>query len=33
MFLTNDIATQAGTFSLVPQVADAVKVPVIAAGA
>ena len=33
MFLTDDIATQAGTFALVPQVADAVKVPVIAAGA
>ena len=33
MFLTNDLATQAGTFALVPQVVDAVKVPVIAAGA
>jgi nitronate monooxygenase len=36
MFLTddtNDIATQAGTFALVPQIVDAVKVPVIAAGA
>ena len=32
MFLTEDIATQVGTFSLVPQVVDAVKVPVIAAG-
>jgi nitronate monooxygenase len=32
MFLTHDIATQAGTFALLPQVADAVKVPVIAAG-
>ena len=32
MFLTGDIATQAGTFALVPQVVDAVKVPVIAAG-
>jgi nitronate monooxygenase len=32
MFLTEDIATQPGTFALVPQVADAVKVPVIAAG-
>jgi len=32
MFLTDDIATQVGTFALVPQVADAVKVPVIAAG-
>ena len=32
MFLTDDISTQVGTFSLVPQVADSVKVPVIAAG-
>jgi nitronate monooxygenase len=32
MFLAADIATQAGTMALVPQVADAVKVPVIAAG-
>jgi nitronate monooxygenase len=32
MFLTDDIATQPGTFALVPQVVDAVKVPVIAAG-
>jgi nitronate monooxygenase len=32
MFLTQDISTQAGTMALVPQVADAVKVPVIAAG-
>jgi nitronate monooxygenase len=32
MFLTDDIASQAGTFALVPQIADAVKVPVIAAG-
>ncbi len=32
MFLTSDIATQTGTFALVPQVADAVTVPVIAAG-
>ena len=32
MFLTDDIATQAGTFALVPQVVDAVRVPVIAAG-
>lgn len=32
MFLTEDIVTQPGTFSLVPQVADAVRVPVIAAG-
>ena len=33
MFLTDDIATQPGTFALVPQVVDAVQVPVIAAGA
>jgi nitronate monooxygenase len=32
MFLSRDIATQAGTFALLPQVADAVRVPVIAAG-
>jgi nitronate monooxygenase len=32
MFLADDISTQIGTFSLVPQVVDAVKVPVIAAG-
>jgi nitronate monooxygenase len=32
MFLTADIAEQPGTFALVPQVVDAVKVPVIAAG-
>ena len=32
MFLTDNIATQPGTFALVPQVVDAVKVPVIAAG-
>ena len=32
MFLTDDIATQPGTFALVPQVVDTVKVPVIAAG-
>jgi nitronate monooxygenase len=32
MFLTDDIAEQPGTFALVPQVVDAVKVPVIAAG-
>jgi len=32
MFLTDDIATQPGTLSLLPQVADAIKVPVIAAG-
>ncbi|MGD9920799.1 MAG: NAD(P)H-dependent flavin oxidoreductase [Pseudorhodoplanes sp.] len=33
IFLGEDIATQPGTFALVPQVVDAVKVPVIAAGA
>ena len=32
MFLTDDISTQSGTFALVPQVVDAVSVPVIAAG-
>jgi nitronate monooxygenase len=32
MFLTDNIAEQVGTFALVPQVVDAVKVPVIAAG-
>jgi len=32
MFLTDDIATQPGTLALVPQVVDAVQVPVIAAG-
>ena len=31
-FLNLDMSTQPGTFALVPQVADAVKVPVIAAG-
>lgn len=31
-FLTSDMASQPGTFALVPQVVDAVKVPVIAAG-
>jgi nitronate monooxygenase len=31
-FLTENIAEQPGTFTLVPQVVDAVKVPVIAAG-
>src|SRR5215475_4671701 len=29
---TDDIASQAGTFALVPQIVDAVKLPVIAAG-
>jgi nitronate monooxygenase len=33
IFLSDDISTQAGTFALVPQVVDAVKVPVVAAGA
>jgi nitronate monooxygenase len=32
MFLTEDVAGQVGTFALVPQVVDAVRVPVIAAG-
>src|SRR3979409_297787 len=32
MFLTEDIAEQPGTFGLVPQVGDAGKIPVIAAG-
>ncbi len=32
-FLTDDITRQIGTFALVPQIADAVRVPVIAAGA
>lgn len=32
MFLTDKVSEQPGTFALVPQVADAVKVPVIAAG-
>jgi nitronate monooxygenase len=32
MFLTDNIASQAGTFALVPQIVDAVDVPVIAAG-
>ncbi|WP_146647304.1 NAD(P)H-dependent flavin oxidoreductase [Labilithrix luteola] len=31
-FLTHDMASQVGTMALVPQVVDAVKVPVIAAG-
>ncbi len=33
MFLTEDLAAQVGTFALIPQVVDAVKLPVIAAGA
>jgi nitronate monooxygenase len=32
MFLTTDVATQIGTFALVPQIVSAVRVPVIAAG-
>jgi len=32
MFLSDDVATQVGTLALVPQIARAVKVPVIAAG-
>ena len=32
IFLSDDIGTQAGTMALVPQVVDAVRVPVIAAG-
>jgi len=32
IFLGEDLTTQVGTFALVPQVVDAVKVPVIAAG-
>lgn len=32
MFLTSEVATQIGTFALVPQIVDSVGVPVIAAG-
>lgn len=32
MFLTTDLSTQIGTFALVPQIADTVKIPVIATG-
>ena len=32
MFLTEDVAAQIGTFALVPQIVDAVRLPVIAAG-
>ncbi|WP_426234298.1 NAD(P)H-dependent flavin oxidoreductase [Pseudomonas sp. TWP3-2] len=33
MFLSDELSTQVGTFALVPQIVDAVSVPVIAAGA
>ena len=33
IFLSDDIPTQAGTFALVPQIVNSVKVPIIAAGA
>jgi nitronate monooxygenase len=33
MFLSDDISAQPGSFALIPQIADAVKVPVIATGA
>jgi nitronate monooxygenase len=32
MFLSDDVSAQVGTFALVPQVVDAVRVPVVAAG-
>lgn len=32
MFLTDDISTQVGTFALLPQIVNAVNIPVIAAG-
>ncbi len=32
LFLTDDVSTQVGTFALVPQIVQAVNVPVIAAG-
>ncbi len=32
MFLSEDLSTQVGTFALVPQIVEAVKVPVVAAG-
>lgn len=33
MFLSDDLSSQVGTFALVPQIVDAVRTPVIAAGA
>jgi nitronate monooxygenase len=33
MFLTGTVASQVGTFALIPQIVDAVRVPVVAAGA
>jgi nitronate monooxygenase len=33
MFLSDDLSSQVGTFALVPQIVDAVTIPVIAAGA
>ena len=32
MFLSEDLSTQLGTFALVPQMVQAIKIPVIAAG-
>jgi len=32
MFLSNDLTTQVGTMALLPQIVDAVTIPVIAAG-
>src|SRR5262245_49067488 len=32
MFLSDEVATQVGALSLIPQIADAVRIPVIAAG-
>jgi nitronate monooxygenase len=32
IFLTDDLAMQVGTFALLPQISDAIKIPVIAAG-